>query len=143
MYITGMKQLLTREIDISSGGDTISVLLVSDSYVENFTGHTVLTDINNELSSASYLSNGTNGRINITMLDATISGSTVVIDSSTDPTWNTLTGGTVGGAIIFKNTGTASTSVLIAFVDLANTTTDGSNLTIQWSSSGILTQANA
>ena len=57
-------------------------------------------------------------------------------------TFSTLgTGNTVGGAILFKNTGSDSTSGLIAFYDVVDTPTNGGDITIQWAaaaSGGVL-----
>ncbi len=41
-------------------------------------------------------------------------------------------GQTIGGAILFRHTGTDTTAPVIAFYDLTDTATNGGNVTIQW-----------
>ena len=45
-------------------------------------------------------------------------------------------GNTVGGAILFKNTGSDATSGLLAFYDITDTPTNGGDITIQWAADG-------
>jgi hypothetical protein len=42
------------------------------------------------------------------------------------------TGQTVGGAVLFRHTGADGTAVLIGFYDLADTPTNGGNITVQF-----------
>lgn len=46
------------------------------------------------------------------------------------------TGNTVGGAVLFKNTGSDATSGLLAFYDITDTPTNGGDITIQWAADG-------
>ena len=41
-------------------------------------------------------------------------------------------GETVGGAVLFRHTGTDTTAPLIAFYDLADTATNGSDINVDW-----------
>lgn len=41
-------------------------------------------------------------------------------------------GETVGGAILFRHTGTDTTAPLMSFYDLVDTATNGGNVTMQW-----------
>ncbi len=43
-----------------------------------------------------------------------------------------VAGQTIGGAVLFRHTGTDTTAPLIAFYDLVDTATNGGNVTIQW-----------
>jgi hypothetical protein len=46
---------------------------------------------------------------------------------------------TARGAVLYKDTGTPSTSPLICYIDFgSNKSSNGADFTIQWSSSGIL-----
>jgi hypothetical protein len=42
------------------------------------------------------------------------------------------TGGTIGGAIVYVNTGVDTTNCPAMFYDLADTPTNGSNITLRW-----------
>jgi hypothetical protein len=44
------------------------------------------------------------------------------------------TGETVGGAILFRHTGTDTTAPVISFYDLTDTPTNGGDLTVRWNS---------
>ena len=58
-----------------------------------------------------------------------------------DVTWSTSTI-TARGAVLYKSTGTASTSALICYIDFgSDKSSAGGNFTIQWNASGILTLA--
>jgi hypothetical protein len=51
-------------------------------------------------------------------------------------TFSTLaTGNTVGGAVIFKDTGDDETSPVIGFYSIIDTPTNGGDITIQWANS--------
>jgi hypothetical protein len=55
-----------------------------------------------------------------------------------DATWTTSSI-TARGAILYKSTGTAGTSPLIAYIDFTtDKTSDGDNFIIQWAAEGIL-----
>lgn len=52
-----------------------------------------------------------------------------------NPVFSSLVAGqTIGGAVLFRDTGTDTTCPLIAFYDLTDTATNGGNVTIQWAS---------
>lgn len=54
---------------------------------------------------------------------------------ATDITFSSLgTGNTIGGAILCLDTGSNTTSPLIAFYDVTDTPTNGGDITIQWAS---------
>jgi hypothetical protein len=55
-------------------------------------------------------------------------------------------GETIGGAVLFRHTGTDTTAPLIAFYDLVDTATNGGNVTVQWNTpanGGVLKLAGA
>ena len=54
-----------------------------------------------------------------------------------DATFTAVTGDPVEAIIIYKDSGSAATSNLIAFIDGLTTTPNGGNLTIAWNASGI------
>lgn len=115
--------------------DTIKVALVTSSFSPNFDTMNFFDDVTNEVSGTGYTAGGaTLGSVTIT-LDTT--NDRVDVDAA-DTSWTSSTI-TARGAVIYKSTGTASTSPLIAYLDF---TTDqiSSNGTflIQWNASGIL-----
>jgi len=63
-----------------------------------------------------------------------------------DVTFPTVTGDPCEAVIVYKDTGVAGTSPLIAFIDNAvglPVTPNGGNITVQWNASGILRLADA
>ena len=58
-----------------------------------------------------------------------------------DPTFTSVSGNSVEALVIYKDTGTASTSSLIAYIDVASSglpvTPNGGNITVTFNASGI------
>lgn len=55
-------------------------------------------------------------------------------------TWSSVSdANNVGAAIVFNDTGTPSTSPIVAFLDAADLTTNGSDVTLTFNASGIFT----
>jgi hypothetical protein len=134
LYNVGKGALLRGDIDLEN--DTIMIALVTSSYTPNIDTHEDFADVTNEVSATGYTSGG-----------ATLSGKSVTVDTTndcaefdaTDPVW-TITGSvTARGAILYKSTGTPSTSPLLAYFDFGGdeTATDG-DFTIQFNAEGAL-----
>lgn len=77
--------------------------------------------------------------------DQAVTGQTVDTDGTFDcnnPTWTGLSGATVEKIVLYKDTGTASTSILIAILDSANVTglpltPSGTDVTFQVDAAGL------
>lgn len=67
---------------------------------------------------------------------------TLGVFDAADLTFTAVSGASCEAILIYKDTGTSSTSPLIAFIDTGVTglpvTPNGSNITIQWNASGII-----
>ncbi len=119
--------------------DTIKVALATNSYTPDAAAHDFFNDVTNEVTGSNYTAGG-----------ATLSGVSVALGSGTvtfdaaDVTWATHASGfsTARYAIVYKSTGTASTSRLIFYVnfgaDVGNTVAD---LVLVWNASGLITWA--
>lgn len=55
-----------------------------------------------------------------------------------DLTWTALNVGDIGGAIVFREATSDADSPLIGFLDPADISTNGGDITIQWDAEGIL-----
>ena len=118
--------------------DTIKVALVTSSYVPNIDTHDFFDDITNEVTSAGYTAGG-----------AALASPSITIDTSGDFAWfdasdTSWTGTTITAryAIIYKSTGTASTSPLICYIDFGTDwVTSSETFYLQWASTGILKQS--
>jgi hypothetical protein len=125
----------TTNLRVDLDTDTIKVALVTSSYTPNADTHDFFDDVTNEVVGTGYTAGG-----------ATLATPTVTLDTANDRVdfdaddtqWTTSTI-TARAAVIYKSTGTASTSPLIAYIDF---TTDqissAGTFLIQWSASGIL-----
>lgn len=132
---SGFDNSVTK-INLASGGDTIKVALVTSSYTPNFDTHDFFNDVTNEITGTGYTAGG-----------ATLGSQTITLDTTNDrlvfdgadTSWASSTL-TAYAAVLYKDTGSAATSPLIAYVDFgSNRVSDGGTFQIQWSASGILT----
>lgn len=122
----------STKIDLSS--DTIKVALVTSTYTPSADNHDFFDDITNEVSGTGYTAGGATLASKTTTQDNT--DDEAVFDAA-DVTWTTSSI-VARGAVIYKSTGVASTSPLIAYVDFgADKTSDGGTFQITWNSEGI------
>lgn len=128
-YLTGLSGIIQQTINWDT--DTIKLALCTSAYTPNYTTHDFLNDITNELTgytrptlTTSFSVDTGNDRIELVANDVTISSVT--------------TGQTIGTVVVFKDTGTSSTSALIgATTGLSQATNDG-DITIDFSAEGFL-----
>lgn len=126
---------------LSSGGgvdwasDTIKIALVTSSYTPNQDSHDFFDDVTNEVTGTGYTAGGaTLGSKTKTQDNAT---DRIVFDAA-DAAWTTSTI-TARAAVIYKDTGTASTSPLIGYIDFgSNITSTGATFTVTFSVDGVV-----
>lgn len=129
IYPKGKKAILDGDVDFLT--DTIKIVLCDNSVTYN-SAHDFLDDIavGDRVATSGALASKT-----------TTDGS---FDAA-DVTFSSLTGSTVTAWVLFKDTGTASTSQLIAFFDTVSGggafsfTPNGGNFTLSFGASGIFT----
>lgn len=120
LYGKGKEKLLSGSINLPS--DTIKAALVSSSYTPNFSTHEFYTDI------SAYV------------LDTpeTLGSKTVTLGvfDAADPTFVAVASGSTAKAIVlYKDTGLASSSPLLAYIDTITgfpLATNGGDIAIQW-----------
>ena len=124
---------MNGSIDLDT--DTIKVALVTSSYTPDQDNHDYFDDITNEVTGTGYTAGG-----------ATLTNKSVTQDNTDnegvfdadDVTWSNSTI-TARGAVLYKDTGTASTSPLICYFDFGEDKSSANgNFTIQWNSEGII-----
>lgn len=136
IYNSFKKKIMDGSIDLDT--DTIKVALVTSSYTPDQDAHDFFDDVTNEVSGTGYSAGGATLANKAVTQDNT--GNKGVFDAD-DVTWSTSTI-TARGAVLYKSTGTASTSALICYIDFgSDKSSAGGNFTIQWNASGILTLA--
>ena len=133
-YNNATKDILDGTIDLDS--DTLKVSLHTSTYSPDAT-HDFFSDLTNEVTGDNYTAGGvTLGSTAIT----TVTTNDAKFDAA-DATWSSHASGfsTARYAVIYKSTGTTTTSPLVGYI---NFTTDQDNvnndLTIKWNANGIL-----
>lgn len=115
---------------------TIKAMLVTSGYVADIDAHTHADDITNEVVGAGYTAGG------MAVLTRSVS-----VDNATDKavydgdnlTWSTATI-TARGLVLYKDTGVASTSPLVAYFDFSvDKTSVIGDFIVNWSANGIFT----
>ena len=132
-YNSYFKNLGEANIDFSS--DTIKVALLSSSYTPNFDTHENFDDLTNEVSGTGYTAGGK--EITTKSFSQDNANDKAVFDGD-DVSW---TGSTITAryAVIYKDTGTPSTSPLIELLDFeADEESDSGTFKIEWNADGIL-----
>lgn len=127
------KKIMDGSIDLDT--DTIKAALVTSSYSPDQDAHDFFDDITNEVSGTGYTAGGASLANKAVTADNTDNEG--VFDAD-DTTWSSSTI-TARGAVLYKSTGTASTSPLICYIDFgADKSSSSGNFTLQWAAEGIL-----
>lgn len=105
----------------AAGGDTIKAVLIDTGvYTVNIDGHEFYTDLSGIVGSA----------VTLTIADPTLG----VCDAN-DITFSAVTGDSVEALVIYKDSGTPSTSPLLAYIDNATglpVTPNGGDIAVNW-----------
>jgi hypothetical protein len=118
LYDTGRNAFLTAGINWTS--DTIKVALVDTGTYTFSQAHQYFSSITGVVGTPATLANKT-----------AVAG----VADADDVTFTSVTGNTVEALVIYKDTGTASTSPLIANIDTATglpVTPNGGNIIVSW-----------
>ena len=133
VYNSFKRDIMNGSIDLDT--DTIKIALVTSSYTPDVDAHGNFDDITNEVSGTGYSAGG-----------ASLSNKAVTADNTDnegvfdadDVSWSTATI-TARGAVVYKSTGTPSTSKLICYIDFgADKTSTAGTFTIAFDSEGIV-----
>lgn len=132
-YNAAKKKILDNDIDFAA--DTIKLALVA-SHTPNIDTHDFFDDVSaDQVSGTGYTAGG-----------ATLGSKTVTVDTTNDQadvdaadvTWSGLDVGTPSHAILYKDTGTPSTSPLIFYMEIS-TPSNGGDYTVSWNAGGLFT----
>jgi len=123
---------LNKEIDYDT--DTVKVMLCTSTYTPDQDAHDYKDDVTNEVTGVGYSAGG-----------ATLASKTIAYDAGTniikldaaDTSWTSSTI-TARYAVIYVDTGVASTSPLLGYVDFGgDESSSAGTFLIQWSADGI------
>ncbi len=133
IYNSFKKHLMQGDIALTS--DTLKCMLVTDAYTADQDAHEYISDVTGEITGTAYTAGGT------TLASKTVTQNNtddVAVFDFADPVWTDSTL-TARGAVIYKDTGTTSTSPLIAYVDfITDRQTIGVNFTIRINELGFI-----
>ncbi|MEC4833749.1 hypothetical protein R2362_03035 [Mycobacteroides chelonae] len=118
LFEKGRQAFLDGQINWTS--DNIKVAAVDATYTPNVATHQYLSDITGVVATSANLSG---------------KSSTGGVADAGDVTFASVTGSTIVRLVIYKDTGTAGTSRLIAVIDTATglpVTPDGTNINTTW-----------
>jgi hypothetical protein len=141
MAVTATLYGLTAQKEIDGSGainwtsDTIKVALCTSSYVPNQDTHDFFNDVTNEVTGTGYTAGGASLASKTSTYDT--ASDQVRLDAA-DTSWTTSTI-TARFAVVYKSTGTASTSPLIGWVDFgADVSTTAGTFQITWDPTGVV-----
>lgn len=131
VYDNFKKNVMSGVINLAS--DAIKVMLVS-GYTPAQSTHEFKSSVTGEITGTGYTARGATLANKV----VTASGGKGVFDAD-DVTWAASTI-TATGAVVYKDTGTDSTSPLVCFIDfLGSKSSSAGNFTISWNAGGIVT----
>ena len=133
IYNSFKAKIMDGSVDLDT--DTIKVALVTSSYTPDQDAHDFFDDVTNEVVGTGYSAGGASlANKSVTQDNTDNEG---VFDAD-DVTWSSSTI-TARGAVVYKSTGTPSTSALIAYLDFStDQISSNGNFVIQWAAEGIL-----
>lgn len=141
LYGQGLRSIIDGTIDLLT--DTIKVMLVTSSYTFDV-DHNFADDVDAfELSGTGYTAGfGGAGRKTTASKTVTdVTASNVVSFDFADLTWTGLAAaaGTIGGAVLLKETTNDAASRIIGFMDPTNLVPNGGDVTLVVDSTGAIT----
>ncbi len=132
-YNLGKKKILDNEIDWLA--DTIKVALYG-GYTPDYDTHEFIDDVTTEISVSGYTAGGETLASKTTTVDTV--NDRVDVDAA-NPSWPSLGAATVNYAVIYKDTGTPSTSPVIATIEIATNPTGSGAYSINFDAVGVFT----
>lgn len=135
VYNKGLEQIANGAFGLLTS--TVKVALVTSGYTPNKDDDFFSTPQASELSGTGYTAGGeTLGTKAVNLDDA---NDRIEFDTA-NVTWSAINAGTAAGAVIYFDSGVASTSPLIAYIDQGGfpVVTNGGDLTISWNAEGIV-----
>ncbi len=137
-YGNAVLSAFSKKVDLVN--DTVKVMLTTSSYVPDQDAHIYKSSVTSEVTGTGYTAGGQ--ALASKTLTYTAASNTVTFDAA-DTSWASSTI-TARYAVVYVDTGTASTSPLIAYVDFgADVVSSAGAFTISWDAAGVCTWAAA
>lgn len=133
IYNQGKLDIFNQNIDMLN--DTIKVALVTAAYTPDKDAHQYFDDITNEIAGTGYTAGGET--LGTKAIDGDDANDRAEFDAA-DVTWSVATF-TCRAGILYKDTGTPSTSPLIAYIDFGqDISPSAADFSILWDAEGII-----
>ncbi len=116
-YVTPLAYLGTGQINL--GSDTLKLLLTTASYTPDVDNHVTLSNITGEVTGTGY----TAGGATLTGVNYTVDTTNNLVQFTANAVTFTNATLTARYAVIYKSTGTASTSLLLGYIDFGENKT--------------------
>lgn len=134
MYNSAKLRILQGDFDF--GSDEFKVALVTAAYSADADAHEFFADVTDEVLGSGYIAGGKE------LMGKTLArddANDAVIFDAEDLVWIVATF-TARAAVVYKNSGSAATSPLLAYIDFEDDLeAAGEDFTIEWHEDGILT----
>lgn len=134
LYNSGLEKMLDGTLNLDGSAD-IRCLLLKSGYAFD-ADHDFVSDLtpgSNELSVSGYARQTCTGEV-ITRVDA----SDRVMFDMDDVTFAALAAGqTIVAAVLYVHNASDSSAQLLAYIDIADTATNGGDVVIQWHANGV------
>jgi hypothetical protein len=134
----GLESIVDRSIDLIA--DTLKVALVKSGYTPNQDDQFIDAGGANDVVDAR-VTGTTDQTLGSKVTGKDTTGDFAYLDAADVVFTAVASGETVAGLVVYKDTGTPTTSKILGYVDLVDTPTNGGDITIQWAapaSGGVL-----
>lgn len=136
-FVTNKARFLLANGSLNLLDDTLKVALVSNTWSgvdsnADFMQQATQNVVSYEISGVSGYSRQTLTGVNVVESDT---DGFAYLEAANVTFASLAVGNTVGGAVLFKDTGSNTTSPVIAFYSITDTPTNGGSITIQWANS--------
>lgn len=129
MFNEGNESVVDRSIDLLA--DTIKLMLVKSGYVAN-KDHQFIDEAGANDPVDERITGTTDQTLGSKAIAKDTTNDHVSFDAA-DPTFTAVPSGeTVAGAVVYKDTGTPTTSKMLCYLDLPDTPTNGGDITVQF-----------
>jgi hypothetical protein len=129
VYNNAKKIIGDGTIDWDAAGQTFRLLLTTAAYTPDIDAHVFVSSVTNEHSGGAYVRKDVLNRS--VVLDLTNDRADYKADNVT---WTAINSGLAAWAILFKLVTNDADSLLIAAIDIPDTTFNGTDFTIRWDS---------
>lgn len=114
IYNNFKKNLMNGNLDLDT--NTFKCMLVTSAYIPNQDTHEFRSSVTNEVTGTNYTAGGVTLANKVVGVDTTNDRGEWDFD---DPVWASSTI-TARGAVIYKDTGSAATDILVAYIDFGS-----------------------